>query len=155
MRMRETRKTSKFFSIINELRSLMNLKVLLIGSSLLIAVIIGFTSWSTYIVNRLDNSTFIDIPSNDSIVEANVFEIASYFGCTCGECNEKSLDQCRCRYATEERELIRDFLEKSVEIEVIIQEVINRYGGLKQGISLDKTSEIQLNNTPHQDGSFK
>lgn len=49
--------------------------------------------------------------SSNPAVEAIVYEIASKFVCSCGTCNEESLEICSCGRAVEERQFIRNYLE--------------------------------------------
>lgn len=91
-------------------------------------------------------------------VEAKVFEIASKFVCSCGDCNEESLEKCKCAKAFEERQFVRDYLERNNKDEDIIAALANRYGYLKaeyaKNYNIDKskiwtpiTLQYQTNST--------
>lgn len=73
--------------------------------------------------------------SANPIVEAKVYEIASKFVCSCGTCNEESLEVCACERAIEERQFIRDYLEQSTnggqKPDDIVIAVANKYGWMK------------------------
>ncbi len=69
--------------------------------------------------------------SSNPVVEAKVFDIASRFVCSCGSCGEQSLEKCKCATAVEERQFVRDYLEKKNKPEEIIVALANKYGYLK------------------------
>lgn len=89
----------------------------------------------TLIDSRNDTNTSavrtIEMKSANPAVEANVYEIASKFVCSCGTCGEESLEKCTCTRAVEERQFIRDYLEKNGKQEDIVVALANRYGYLK------------------------
>lgn len=69
--------------------------------------------------------------SNNPAIELKVREIASQFVCTCGSCNEESLEVCSCNRAIQERQLIRDYITEGQKADQIIKIVNTNYGGLK------------------------
>ena len=58
-------------------------------------------------------------------------EIASKFICSCGTCNNQSLEVSTCDVAIEERQLIRSYLEQYKKPDDIVIAVANKYGWLK------------------------
>lgn len=73
----------------------------------------------------------VERKSNNAAVEANVYEIASKFICSCGTCNNQTLEVSRCDVAIEERQLIRNYLEQNQKPDDIVIKVANKYGWLK------------------------
>jgi len=69
--------------------------------------------------------------SSNPAIEAKVYEIASKFVCSCGNCNEESLEVCKCERAIEERQFIRGDLEQNQKSEDIVVAVANKYGWMK------------------------
>lgn len=95
-------------------------------------IVIGIVA----VVNSLSEKSEVaqyptETKSSNPVVEAKVFEIASKFVCSCGSCNEESLEKCKCAIAVEEREFVRDYLEKKGKPEDIIAALANKYGYLK------------------------
>lgn len=72
-----------------------------------------------------------ELKSSNPVIEAKVFEIASKFVCSCGTCNEESLEVCKCERAVEERQFIREYLEQNQKPEDIVIVVANKYGWMK------------------------
>lgn len=105
-------------------------------------LLLGIHSTNNNRYNK-NNDRFIDERSENPIIEAKVFEIASNFACGCGSCNEESLEICKCNYAVDERQFIRDYLEQNKNTSDIITAMITKYGGLKPGVSLTKYSNNQ------------
>lgn len=130
---------SKNNSLMPIVTSLLSLKsVWIIISVILFALLlVGLYSSNNNRYNQ-DNDRFIDQRSDNPVVEAKVFEIASNFVCECGNCNEESLDICKCNYAVDERKFIRDYLEQNKNTADIITAMVTKYGGLKPGVSLTK-----------------
>lgn len=87
----------------------------------------------------------VESRSSDAAVEAKVFEVASKFVCSCGSCGEQSLESCKCARAIEERQFVRDYLEKKSKPENIIVALANRYGFLKAEYA--KTYKIDSSKT--------
>lgn len=109
---------------------LKNLKLLWITVGVVIGSVILVISFD--LIFRPQTKDFpVEIKSSNPVVEANVFEIASKFVCSCGTCNEESLEVCTCGRAIEEREFIRDHLEENQKPEDIVVAVANKYGWLK------------------------
>ncbi len=80
---------------------------------------------------NIETKEVVEQKSNNPVVEAKVFEIASKFVCSCGTCGEESLETCKCPRAIEERSLIRDYVQKSTNTSDIVLSVANYYGFLK------------------------
>jgi len=114
-------------------------------------ILVGIYSTTNNRFNQ-DNDRFIDKRSDNPVIEAKVFEIASNFVCGCGSCNEESLDICKCNYAVDERQFIREYLEQNKNTADIITAMITKYGGLKPGVSLSKYEQI---NKPVSQGGNK
>lgn len=121
------------------LTTMLSLKSVWIFTSifLFVLLLIGIYSSNNNRFNK-DNDRFIDERSNNPLIEAKVFEIASNFACGCGSCNEESLDICKCNFAVDERQFIRDYLEQNKNTSDIITAMITKYGGLKPGVTLSK-----------------
>lgn len=80
---------------------------------------------------KVNQSRKMETKSKNPVIEAKVFDIASKFICSCGKCNEKSLEVCKCERAIEERNLIRKNTEQKESIDKIVLIIANRYGFLK------------------------
>lgn len=108
-----------------------------------LAVIAGFLIYSIIDTNSSrdyrPNIPANNFTSGNSVVEAKVYEIASNFVCGCGSCGEESLDECKCNFAVEERQFIRDYLEANQDKENVIFAVNEKYGGLKTDINVGKS----------------
>lgn len=88
--------------------------------------------------------------SINPIVEAGVFDIASKFVCSCGTCNEESLEVCKCATAVEERQFIRDYVERNQKKEEIVFALASKYGFLKSQFAgefkqVDKSKIFETN----------
>lgn len=81
--------------------------------------------------DNIETKEVVEQKSNNPVVEASVFEIASKFVCSCGTCGEESLETCKCPRAVEERSLIRDYVQKNTNTSDIVLSVANFYGFLK------------------------
>ena len=100
-----------------------------------VAVIIGafiIFSISESNSNSLNSNTenIAERKSENLLLEAKVFDIASKFTCACGGCNEDPLDKCKCDFAMEERKYIRINLENLNSDEETIEALNKKYGGL-------------------------
>lgn len=73
----------------------------------------------------------VELKSTNPVVETKVYEIASKFVCSCGSCNEESLELCKCERAVEERQFIRDYLEQNQKTDDIVIAVANKFGWIK------------------------
>lgn len=105
---------------------------------ILISVIVLVISYLIYIIidSQLDKSriyeqTSFEVKSSNPAVEAKVYELATKFVCSCGTCNEESLEKCTCQRAIEERQFIRDYLERNGNPDDIVIALANKYGYLK------------------------
>ena len=92
----------------------------------------------------------VETKSVNPIVEAGVFDIASKFVCSCGSCNEESLEACKCATAVEERQFIRDYVERNQKKEEIVFALANKYGFLKSQFAgefkkVDKSKIFETN----------
>lgn len=110
--------------------SLKNLKLLWITVGVVIVAVI-ITSAFDLIFRPQSKDIPVETKSSNPIVEAKVFEIASKFVCSCGTCNEESLEVCSCGRAVEERQFIRDYLEQNQKPDNVVVAVANKYGWLK------------------------
>lgn len=122
-RTRERKQARKTYSI-------KNLKLLWITVGVVIGSVILATSFDL-IFRPQTKDIPVEIKSSNPVVEAKVFEIASKFVCSCGTCNEESLEVCTCGRAVEERQFIRDYLEQNQKPDDIVVAVANKYGWLK------------------------
>lgn len=73
----------------------------------------------------------LDPTIKDPLMEAQILSIASKFRCGCGSCNELNLDTCGCDFARQEREFIRNALEKGNKPEEVVVLVNQAFGGIK------------------------
>lgn len=119
----KNKRAGKFFG-------LKNLKLLWITIGIGIASVILATLFDL-IFRPQTKDIPVELKSSNPVVEAKVFEIASKFVCSCGTCNEESLEVCSCGRAVEERQFIRDYLEQNQKPEDIVVAVGNKYGWLK------------------------
>ena len=60
-----------------------------------------------------------------------VNDIASKFVCSCGTCGEEPLETCTCPTAKEERDFIKEQLDKGLKPDEIVIAVANKYGWLE------------------------
>lgn len=136
------RNTSNNKSLKPVIAAMLSLKSIWIFTSVFLfaLLLVGIYSSNSNRYNQ-DNDRFIDERSDNPVIEAKVFEIASNFACGCGSCNEESLDICKCNFAVDERQFIRDYLEQNKNTSDIITAMITKYGGLKPGVSLMKYEE--------------
>lgn len=108
---------------------------------LITAVVIIVSYITVTLINNRENTNTIvpttEIKSTNPAVEAIVYEIASKFVCSCGSCNEESLEKCTCPRAVEERQFIRDYVEKNGQQKNIVVALANRYGYLKSEYAKD------------------
>lgn len=108
-----------------------------------LAVIVGFFIYSILDTNSSRNFN-ANVSANNytkgnSVVEAKVFEIASNFVCSCGGCDEDSLELCDCNFAKGTKQFIRSMVQDSQDDLSIITAVNNKYGGLKTNASSAST----------------
>lgn len=98
----------------------------------LLAIVLSYLLISRNTSNdNIETKEVLEQKSNNPVVEAKVFEIASKFVCSCGTCGEESLETCKCPRAVEERSLIRDYIQKNTNTSDIVLSVANYYGFLK------------------------
>lgn len=116
---------------------------LLVIAGLLIYSIINTNSSRDYKPAPTAN----DFRSGNSVVEANVYEIASKFICGCGSCGEESLEKCDCGFAVQEKQFIRNLVQQGSSSKNIIAAVDNKYGGLKSSFS-NKSDLPSININP-------
>ncbi len=139
-------------TIISNLLSLKFVWVFTTIFLLIIIIIVALTSEEKRF-NR-DNDLFLDNRSQNPLIEAKVFDIASKFVCGCGSCGEESLDICKCNFAVDEREFIREYLENNNSEIDIIKAMVTKYGGLKDGVSLiNNSTPIKNKPEPVNNGS--
>lgn len=107
-----------------------SLKMLWISVGVVIITVLSVTSLDL-IFHKYPEKIPVEVKSNNPAIESKVTEIASKFICSCGTCNEKSLEICTCPTAIEERSIIRKALEQNKSNKEIIYLVANKYGWLK------------------------
>ena len=106
-------------------------KPLLIAVGVLLISIISVALLKNWL-EKDDNVSYPpESKSSNPVVEAKVFEISSKFVCSCGSCGEQSLEACKCGTAVEERQFVRDYLERKSRPEDIVVALADRYGYLK------------------------
>ncbi len=156
------KKKSKHYNIVNSQTRLTGQKHLpekkLNFKPLLVSIVIFIISYLVYVIidSQLDKKNLyeqkvFEVKSSNPAVEAEVYEIASKFACSCGTCGEESLEKCTCPKAIEERQFIRDYVETNQKREDILLAVANKYGFLKsqyasevKGIDKSKIFESKL-----------
>ncbi len=136
-RIREERNRNKHEHPKTERYNLKSMKIFWITTAVVMASILGITAF----IETSDSNftkTEISIPekisevnSSDPLVETKVYEIASKFVCSCGTCNEESLEICKCERGVEERQFIRDYLQQNQTPNDIVVALANRYGWMK------------------------
>ncbi len=110
-----------------------SVKKLWYGAALVIGAFLIFSiSVSNSHKTSLRNQNIVERKSQNLMLEAKVFDIASKFACACGGCDEDPLDKCKCDFADEEREFIRTNLENLNSDDATIEAVNKKYGGLKK-----------------------
>lgn len=110
--------------------SIKNLKLLWITVGVVIGSVILATSFDLIFRPQIKDLP-IELKSNNAVIEAKVYDLASKFVCSCGSCNEEPLESCLCPTAVEERQFIRDYLEKNQNADDIVIALANKYGWLK------------------------
>jgi ribosomal protein L40E len=73
----------------------------------------------------------IEQKTNNVELEAKVIEVASKFACSCGSCGAAPLETCTCETAQQERQFIREALQKGQAIPEVVLAVNSKYGWLK------------------------
>jgi len=109
----------------------LGMKPLLIGVSVIALTLLVVVVFDSSFKKDVDSQYPIETKSTNPLVEAEVFNIASKFVCSCGSCNEESLEICKCERAIEERQFIRAFLEQNQKPDDIVIAVANKYGWMK------------------------
>lgn len=103
-----------------------------------------------WFINSEETGSPVETKSANPVVEAGVFDIASKFVCSCGTCNEESLEVCKCGRAVEERQFIRDYVERNQKKEEIVFALASKYGFLKSQFAgefkkVDKSKIFETN----------
>lgn len=112
-------------------RMAVGVKPLLIAVGILIVSLLTVALLNNWFVKNDDDLYPKESKSSNPVVEAGVFTIASKFVCSCGSCGEQSLEKCKCATAVEERQFVRDYLEKKNKPEDIVVALADSYGFLK------------------------
>ena len=107
------------------------LKPLLIAVGVITVSLLIVLAFDLFLWEGISRRPPKETRSDNPLVEAEVFNIASKFICACGKCNEKSLEVCKCGRAVEERQFIRDYAEKNKKKEEIVTALNSKYGFLK------------------------
>ncbi|MBI1390825.1 MAG: hypothetical protein GC154_20540 [bacterium] len=76
------------------------------------------------------NSPFKEINSSIS-ASSDIYQVASYFQCGCGECNDDELTSCNCPTAIQEREYIQNQLDRGKSVDDVRLLVFQTYGSIK------------------------
>ncbi len=110
-----------------------SIKKLWIGAAILLGMFLTYSIVDSDSHNsNLHGRKVIESKNTNPFIEAKVYDIASKFVCGCKGCNEDPLDECKCDFAMEERQFIRNALERKEKEEDIIKAVNKKYGGLKK-----------------------
>lgn len=107
-----------------------SLKTLWIIVGAVIVTVLILISFDLIFKSDPDKTPIGTIGSNP-VVEAKVLEVASKFICSCGTCNEELLELCKCPVAVEERQFIRNYVEKNTSTNEVVIAVTNKYGWLE------------------------
>ncbi len=110
----------------------LNLKPLWISAGIAAVLII------IVIANNIKNNSspgpvedIVETKSSNPAIESQVYAIASKFVCSCQSCNQLPLESCKCGIAVEERQFIREQLERNQKPNDIVVALANQYGWLK------------------------
>lgn len=109
----------------------LGMKPLLIAVGVIALTLLVVVMLDSLFKKDVDSQYPIEIKSTNPLVEADVFNIASKFVCSCGTCSEESLEVCKCERAIEERQFIRDYIERNQKKENIVFALASKYGFLK------------------------
>ena len=113
------------------------IKIFWIATGAAVTIILCIAVFIETSNNNFDKNEFpipkgiSEVKSNDPMIEAKVYEIASKFVCSCGSCNEESLEICKCERSIEERQFIRDYLQQNQKPDAIVIALANKYGWMK------------------------
>lgn len=109
----------------------LGMKPLLIAIGVIAVSLLAVAALNSLFKEDVDSQYPLETKSTNPLVEAEVFNIASKFVCSCGTCNEESLEVCKCGRAIEERQFIRDYVERNQKKENIVYALASKYGFLK------------------------
>lgn len=131
-RIREERNRNKHEHPKTGRYNLKSMKIFWITTGVIMAAILLTTTLIPMLNRNPDtNQIPVEFKSTNPVVESKVYEIASKFVCSCGSCNEESLEVCKCERGVEERQFIRDYLEQNQKPDDIVVAVANKYGWMK------------------------
>lgn len=109
----------------------LRMKPLFIAIGVIAISLLAVAAFNSLFKEGVDSQFSLETKSSNPLVEAEVFNIASKFVCSCGTCNEESLEVCKCERAIEERQFIRDYVERNQKKENIVYALASKYGFLK------------------------
>lgn len=131
-RMKNQNKTYSFSETkTKNARMVIGIRPLLIAIGVLFLAITVIAFMNNWLYKGEDAQYPPESKSSNPVVEAGVFDIASKFVCSCGSCGEQSLEKCKCVRAVEERQFMRDYLERKNKPEDIVVALADKYGFLK------------------------
>ncbi len=128
----------------------MGMRPLLIAIGVITVSLLAVVALNSLFKKDFDSQYPLETKSDNPLVEAEVFNIASKFVCSCGTCNEESLEICKCGRAIEERQFIRDYVERNQKKENIVYALASKYGFLKSQFAgefkqVDKSKIFETN----------
>jgi len=109
----------------------LGLKPVLITIAIIFFSFLAITIYKTQLDGGASETLPLELKSENLVIEAKVYDIASKFVCSCGTCGEEALETCKCGRAIEERNFVREYLELDWKTEDIIIALANRYGYLR------------------------
>ncbi len=128
----------------------LGMKPLLIAIGVIAVSLLAVVALNSLFKKDVDSQYPLETKSANPLVEAEVFNIASKFVCSCGTCNEESLEVCKCGRAIEERQFIREYVERNQKKENIVFALASKYGFLKSQFAgefkqVDKSKIFETN----------
>lgn len=136
------------------------MKPLLIAVGVIAVTLMAVLALNSLSKKDVDDQYPLETKSSNPLVEAEVFNIASKFVCSCGTCNEESLEVCKCGRAIEERQFIRDYVERNQKKEDIVFALASKYGFLKSQFAggfkqVDKSKIFETNQITIPDNNLE
>ena len=98
----------------------------------LITIIVFFVTQSP----QENANPYIENVQTDPAFEKQVTQVASQFLCGCNQCPDLPLETCSCSFAKQERDYIRSSLKSGKDPDQVIDEVLVKFGNLKQNADL-------------------
>lgn len=128
----------------------LGMRPLLIAIGVIAVSLLAVVALNSLFKKDVDSQYPLETKSDNPLVEAEVYNIASKFVCSCGTCNEESLEVCKCGRAIEERQFIRDYVERNQKKGNTVYALASKYGFLKSQFAgefkqVDKSKIFETN----------